>query len=298
MKSVSNSKWTLHNTILDLRLHIYSFAAEEKDSFQGRWLVAAKIGDLDALEALEGSVQSQLERIKQNHPRDFETHVFHAWGNIHQQKHVHMECMLYEHQWKTLQICEHLARGGHIQGLKWARSKNCPWDARTFTAAIMGGHWHVAQYLKKEHCPWDESACTAAATTANWPALHWLQRNHCPWNKQTFAAAVQHGDGTVLKWIRQEGCPFDETSCEAAARFGKWDILKWLRDESCPWNLHTAAAAAEGGHLELLLWLRDEGCPYHELVVYKAAARGGHYKMIQTLKQDVFHVPSYNIRIR
>ena len=216
---------SLQNLILDVRLLIYAFAADVDDSSAGQWIVAAKLGDLQALKALEEHVRAR------------------KWKHESSQ-HFEMESFLDQNLWKTLRICQNLARGGYLNGLIWARSKGCPWNSLTFAAAVEGGHMHVLLWLRQKQCPWDASVCTTAA------------------------------------------------------RSGRSDILKWLRQQSCPWDIYTTIAAADIGHLELLLWLREQGCPWNEIMVHRAAARGGHWKMIQSLKQEALDVSARNYYFR
>jgi hypothetical protein len=43
---------------------------------------------------------------------------------------------------------------GHLEGLKWACSKNCTWNAETCKAAAAGGHLEVLQWARANGCQW------------------------------------------------------------------------------------------------------------------------------------------------
>ena len=42
---------------------------------------------------------------------------------------------------------------GHLEVLKWAREKDCPWDWRTCAYAAKGGHLEVLKWLRANDCP-------------------------------------------------------------------------------------------------------------------------------------------------
>ena len=53
--------------------------------------------------------------------------------------------------------CMYAAAGnGHLETLKWLRSKGCPWSASTWSSAAKGGHWEILRWLQSEGCPWDK----------------------------------------------------------------------------------------------------------------------------------------------
>ena len=56
-------------------------------------------------------------------------------------------------------ICAFAALGGHLEVLKWLRSKGCPWDERACYRAAYGGHLEILKWLRIEGCPWHEKLC-------------------------------------------------------------------------------------------------------------------------------------------
>jgi hypothetical protein len=53
--------------------------------------------------------------------------------------------------------------GGHLEVLKWARAKDCPWDEKTCAYAAKGGHLEVVKWARENGCPWSLLTCAAAA---------------------------------------------------------------------------------------------------------------------------------------
>jgi hypothetical protein len=75
------------------------------------------------------------------------------------------------------EICESLADGGHLEGLKWARENGCPWDVYTCARAARNGHLETLKWAQDNGCPWDE-----------WTCMHLYMSIHprgscydCPW---------------------------------------------------------------------------------------------------------------------
>lgn len=74
------------------------------------------------------------------------------------------------------------SRSGHLDILKWAREKGCPWDHMTCRAAAEGGHSEVLQWARQNGCPWDSSTTRAAAREGHLSLLQWARANDCPWD--------------------------------------------------------------------------------------------------------------------
>ena len=77
----------------------------------------------------------------------------------------------------TRSVCYKAAIKGHLEVLRWARSKGCPWDERAPCAAAAGGHLEVLKWLIKEGCPYDKRKCREAAVEGGERArkvLEWL----------------------------------------------------------------------------------------------------------------------------
>ena len=110
-------------------------------------------------------------------------------GYLSTLKHMHSRGRLS----RKKDLCEDAARGGHLEVLRWAREKGCPWNSLTCSRAARGGHLEV---------------------------LKWARENGCSWNEETCANAVEDGHLEVLKWARENGCPWDERTRKLAASEG------------------------------------------------------------------------------
>jgi hypothetical protein len=56
-------------------------------------------------------------------------------------------------------LCGIAAAGGHLEVLRWAREKGCPWNKWTCAAAARGGHLDVLKWARERGCPWDKRPC-------------------------------------------------------------------------------------------------------------------------------------------
>ena len=59
--------------------------------------------------------------------------------------------------------CAGTVENGHLDCLKWARTKGCPWNEETCRNAAMGGHLDLLKWARRNGCPWNEGTCTSAA---------------------------------------------------------------------------------------------------------------------------------------
>ncbi|KAL6053844.1 Ankyrin repeat-containing domain [Balamuthia mandrillaris] len=64
-------------------------------------------------------------------------------------------------------------KGGHLEVLKWARERGCPWDTWTCIRAAEGGHLEVLQWARERGCPWDSRTCAYAAGGGHLEVLKW-----------------------------------------------------------------------------------------------------------------------------
>jgi len=204
---------------LDARIVVYELASEipiihytpkfwvDTSVSSGRWLPAAKVGDLDALQALLEYNQHRMESLSDEDQR--------------------ME----ERKFKTVHICRYLARGGYLKALQWAHNQNFPMDEMTFVSAAMGGNLLTLQWLREVRCPWNCLLCSSAAEIGHLHVLQWLHADGFPWDTQTFTAAVGYGDVNILQWLLNHGCPWDNEAYKMAKKNKRWDIADWLAEQ-------------------------------------------------------------------
>ena len=115
------------------------------------------------------------------------------------------------------QVEHEAAKHGHINCLKWLRSKvpGKQWGDWVCTAAAQHGQLETLQWLRSGPlpCPWTGYTCAAAAGSGHLKVLKWLrsQPNSCPWGKKTTSFAAGAGHLEVLQWLRAETppCPWD-----------------------------------------------------------------------------------------
>ena len=82
-----------------------------------------------------------------------------------------------EWNWRT---SRHLAAGGALEALQWARANGCAWDAGTCSAAAGGGHLEVLQWARANGCEWNADTCKRAAGGDHLEVLQWARANGCP----------------------------------------------------------------------------------------------------------------------
>jgi hypothetical protein len=192
---------------------------------------------------------------------------------------------------KTNDIITGLAAGGHLELLKFAKSKHCPWSTLACAYAAENGYLNVLQWLRSPDasgnpdesgkvCPWNASTIASAAKGGHLNIVQWARSQNCPWDRWTCAYAAEAGHLDILIWARENGCQWDASTCSAAARGGHLDILIWARANGCPWNSSTCSAAAKGGHLNVLKWARfpdasgKHGCDWDADTFYFAVQHG------------------------
>ena len=160
--------------------------------------------------------------------------------------------------------CASAAENGHLDVLRWLRTKGCPWDECTCIAAAAYGHLDVLQWARENGCLWHDETCSYAAQGGYLEVLQWARENGCPWDEESICEhAALGGKLDVLQWLRTtNGCPWDEWTCSNAALGGYLEVLQWSREKGCPWDESTCSSAAEFGHLEVLQWARENGCPW------------------------------------
>jgi len=56
-----------------------------------------------------------------------------------------------------------MAKGGHLEVLKWARESGCPWYEETCVHAAAHGHLEVLKWARENDCPWDANTCAYTA---------------------------------------------------------------------------------------------------------------------------------------
>jgi hypothetical protein len=103
----------------------------------------------------------------------------------------------------------------------------------TFFIAAKRADWDIMKWLYDIHCPWDSKTFRAAIDTCDMNILLWLKRNNCPWGKDVSLAAIVK-DVFVFErtvWLRVEGCPWSSSIFDYA-------IMRGLNHSTLKWFLH------------------------------------------------------------
>ena len=93
--------------------------------------------------------------------------------------------------------------------LQWLKSKNCPWNARTFMVATGHSTLEVMKWLKAAGCPCDTIVFEEATRLGNLQKMKWLRENGCRWNRNTIGIARINGHRSraTVAWLKANGYP-------------------------------------------------------------------------------------------
>jgi hypothetical protein len=127
-------------------------------------------------------------------------------------------------------VIQFAALNGHLEMIKYARSKGCSFNKWACHDAASNGHLEVLKWLRENECPWSKQTCVKAAEGNHLEVLVWLHQNECPWDKWTCIQAAGYGHLEILKYALQHGCPYDKKCMNHAWNNEKWHIMQWLTD--------------------------------------------------------------------
>ena len=178
--------------------------------------------------------------------------------------------------WKSESLCWLAAQNGHLNIIKWAIEKNCPFNAHhCMYAAISLDRIHILLFfVKTKGYAFNQTMCAVAACDGELEMLKFLRANKCPWDEETCSLAALEGHLDVLKWAFENGCPWDERVCKNAAKYGHLECLRYAHENGCEWNKNTCAKAAENGQLECLVYAHENGCEWDKNTCENAAENG------------------------
>jgi hypothetical protein len=191
-------------------------------------------------------------------------------------------------------ICDNAAVGGHLELIKWLRSRGVPITASAAAGAAQAGHLHVLEWMHEQdpQSGWirDGAVASGAAFGSHDHILLWFDSiggkyspeichifaakdrldllvrardSGCEWYSDTICrAAARGGSIGVMRYLRGCDCPWDELACAQAARYGHLEMLKFLHKGGCPWNSSTTTLAAQNGQLAALQYALSKGCPW------------------------------------
>jgi hypothetical protein len=130
--------------------------------------------------------------------------------------------------------CKFAAEYGHLECIKYAHEKGCPWSTDTSTGAAKNNHIECLKYLHENGCPWNSNAYYYAAANGHLECIKYLHQNGCPWSIDTCASAAENGQLDCLKYLHENGCPWSSNTCKYAAYY-HIDCLKYAHENGCPY---------------------------------------------------------------
>lgn len=199
------------------------------------------------------------------------------------------------------------AKLGHLNVVKWYRSRGIQWDELTLTMAAGSGNMDLIQHLLDHDCPKNTfKACAFAVSISDHgkalEVLKVLRYHGLPWNAETCVRAAKRGNIDVIMYARANGCPWDSTVSFSAACSNNYNVLEYCLRNGCPFersdisseimycsdhsqllrtlqrflnyllplNKNICEIAARTGHLNALKWARSLGCPWDEMTFFYA----------------------------
>ena len=157
--------------------------------------------------------------------------------------------------WDWSNVCDRVARYGHLHVLQWARDHGCDWSANTCDNAALNGHLHILEWARDHGCDWSANTCDNAALNGHLHILEWARANGCDWSSATCSNAALNGHLHLLQWARANGCTWSSSTCtKNSAKNGHLHVLQWACRNGCRWNKETCSIAVANGHVHVLQW--------------------------------------------
>ena len=124
--------------------------------------------------------------------------------------------------------CLRSAQRGHLECLRYAHEKGCPWDKDICTEASSNGHLECLRYAHEHGCSWDEWTCYYASE-GHVECFRYALENGCP------------SPGYTLK----NGCPFPDFT------------LLFVHSSVVPYLHHHGIAISEDNSDDLRTHIRE-----------------------------------------
>jgi hypothetical protein len=199
--------------------------------------------------------------------------------------------------------------------MKFLHQIQCPWDSRTFAAAVSKCELDVLRWLKTYKCPWNADVFNVAVDRGDFKVLVWLQMEGFPWKSSVFNYAMREGnDFFTLQWfLHQDNSLMDDNTFNVAIQRGDIEILQYLRTKKCkmtaynfmyaikhkvtmdvlewmyeakfPWDALVFHSAIKRGDMDILKWLREKKCPWNSQC-YKIAVDNERLDIVQWLHEE------------
>ena len=134
--------------------------------------------------------------------------------------------------------------------MKWLQNAPGPGKGPNLTSEVLGsaaegGHLDVIRWLRSKGCPWNELTSNKAAAAGALESLEFLRRHGCPFGQASFSAAST-GQIKVLEWLRRQGLlRVEPMTCAAAATGGELECLEYLKSASFPFDRNATLMAGK-----------------------------------------------------
>ena len=173
-------------------------------------------------------------------------------------------------------LCEHAARGGHVDVVEWLHNKGLFSIKRVCLEAATEGHsdvlqWALSRATEPQSFPWsDVKECAARAGHVG--LLEWCLAHGSAVRGDHLCTAIKFGRFDAVRWL------FERAQMPPAGRqrvvvqaitSGELEILKWLAGRTGPGDTPRCSLdgvrayfeAVKWGHLHIAMWLWTEGVP-------------------------------------
>jgi len=140
----------------------------------------------------------------------------------------------------AVRSCDHAARWGHVDCLRYARAKGDPWGASLCMQAAYNGHADALGWLLDQGCPHDPRGdrvttygygptdlATAAIYGASIGCVERVLSHGIPLPQNACVVAARAGNVGMLRHLHAKAYRWDDDVCKAAAAWRKLDCLKY-----------------------------------------------------------------------
>lgn len=182
------------------------------------------------------------------------------YGNIQCIQHMYEKNV--EHQSQHRIICDHAAKFGHLELLKYLLSKK-PYKGKNILCnAAFSGNVELIEYLHQNNYFWHYPyACGYAERAGSLEALIYLHENGHPLGGSDCDIAISNGHLHILEYLNENGCHPNGKSYKLAVEKGHLDIVKYLHETGCPHYNDLCAIAAIDNSIDILKYLHENGYP-------------------------------------
>jgi hypothetical protein len=167
---------------------------------------------------------------------------------------------------------------------------SCPWDERTFVAAMENGNLENIKWLAKNECPWDVRAIATAVRLERHDVINWLVHNGFDLNEERFERGVVLGDVTYLNWLKENNAPMNEDAMNIAIWTQKNNVISWMMENGFEITEKRFESAIKEKNLEYINWVLGSKCPLKEEVMAMVVKQEGNSDIINIFIENGFQL--------